>query len=73
LTAYFRFDLKEGVRAMSGGDRRELLAVRVAAFYFIKTARRIARPGNYGSAGENIVHERARLGAVKQAGAGFGF
>jgi hypothetical protein len=72
LTADFRFDLMEGVRTIPGGDRRELLAVRVAALYFIKTARRVARPGDYRSAGENIVHERARLGAVKQASAGFG-
>jgi hypothetical protein len=63
----------ECVRTIPGGDRRELLAVRVAALYFIKTARRVARPGDDGSSGENIVHEGARLGAVKQAGARFGF
>jgi len=73
LAADFRFDLKQGVRTILGGDRRELLAIGVAALYFIKTARRIARSGDYRSAGENIVHERARFGAVKQAGARFRF
>ena len=73
MTADFRFDLMEGVRTIPGGDRRELLAVGVAALYFIKTARRVAKPGDHGSASENIVHERARFGAVKQAGARFRF
>jgi len=73
MTADFCFELLEGVRTMPGGDRCELLAVGIAALYFIKTARRIARPGDYGSAGENVVDERARLSAIKQAGARFGF
>jgi len=68
-----RFDLEQRVRTMLRGDHHELLAVRVTALYFVKTTRWVARPADNGSACENIVHERSGLGAVKQAGARFGF
>ena len=42
---------------MLGGDPHELLAVRVTAVYFVKTIRRVAPPGDNGSACENIMHE----------------
>ena len=58
---------------MLGGDPHELLAVRVTAVYFVKTIRRVARPGDNGSACENIMHEGSGLGAIKQAGARLGF
>jgi hypothetical protein len=73
LAADFRFDLKHSLRTMLGGDHHEFLAVRVTALYFVKTTRWVARPADNGSACENIVHERAGLGAVKQAGARLGF
>jgi hypothetical protein len=38
LTADLRLDLKHGVGTILGGDPNELLAVGVAALYFIKTA-----------------------------------
>jgi len=63
----------QGFRTMLGGDLQEFLAVRVTAFDFVETTRRVARPADHGSAGENIVHERSGLGAVKQAGASLGF
>ena len=59
---------------MLGGDPHELLTVRVAAVYFVKTTRwRVAGPADNGSTGENIVYERSRSGAVKQAGARLSF
>jgi hypothetical protein len=73
LTVDFRFDLMQGFRTMLGGDLHEFLAVRVTAFDFVKTTRRVARPADHGSACENIVHKRSGLGAVKQAGARLGF
>jgi hypothetical protein len=73
LTVDFRFDLLQGFRTMLGGDLHEFLAVRVTAFDFVKTTRRVARPADHGSACENIVHKRSGLGAVKQAGARLGF
>jgi hypothetical protein len=73
LTTDFPFDLEHGVGTMLEGDHQELLAVRVTALYFVKTTRRVARPADNGSAGENIVHERSGLRTVKQAGARLGF
>ena len=73
LVADFRFDLKQSVRTVLGGDHHEVLAVRVTTLDFVKTTRRVARPADNGSACENIVHERSGLGAVKQAGARLGF
>jgi hypothetical protein len=73
LTADLRFNLAECVRAMLRGDCHELPAVRVAAIDFVQTAGRIAGPTDDGSTCENIVDERSRLGAVKQAGARFNF
>ena len=73
LAGDLRFDLKHSVWTMLGGDHYELLAVRVTTLYFVKTTRRVTRPADNGSACENIVHERSGLGAVKQAGARFGF
>jgi hypothetical protein len=72
-TAKFRFDLQQGVGAILGGDHHELLTVRVTAVYFIKTSRRIAGPADNGRTGEDIVHERSGLRAVKQAGARLSF
>ena len=73
LTIDFRFNLKQGVGTMLGGDDHEFLAVGVAALDFVKTTRRVSRPSDNGSACENIVHERSGLGAVKQTGARLGF
>jgi hypothetical protein len=73
LTADFRFDLRQCVRAMLRGDYHKLLAVLVAAVYFVKTTRRIAGPADDGRTCKNIVHERSGLGAVKQAGARVSF
>jgi hypothetical protein len=72
-TAKFRFDLQQRVGAILGGDHHELLTVRVTAVYFVKTSRRIAGPADDWCTRENIVHERSRLGAVKQAGARLSF
>jgi hypothetical protein len=72
-TAKFRFDLQQGVGTILGGDPHELLTVGVAAVYFVKTSRRIARPADDWRTRENIVHERSGLGAVKQAGARLSF
>jgi hypothetical protein len=63
----------EGFRTMPGGDLHEFLAVRVIALYFVKATRRIAGPANNGSTGENLMHGRAGLRAIKQAGARLGF
>jgi hypothetical protein len=69
----FRFDFKQGVGTILGGDDHEFLAIGIAALDFVKTAGRVSRPSDNRSACENIVHERSRLGAVKQASARFGF
>ena len=58
---------------MLGGDPLELLAVALATVDFVKAGRRVARPTYYGGAGENVVHERSGLSAVKQASAILGF
>ena len=68
-----RFDLKHRVGTILGSDPDELLAIGVATLYFIKTALKIAGPRDHRSTSENLVYERAGLGAVEQAGAGFSF
>jgi hypothetical protein len=68
----FRFDLtKRGTMLRS--NHHKFLAIDVAALDFVKTAGRVSRPSNNRSPCKNIVHERSGLGAVKQAGARFGF
>jgi hypothetical protein len=69
----FCFDLTECVGTMLGSHDHEFLAIDVAALDFVKTAGRVSRPSNNRSPCKNIVHERSGLGAVKQAGARFGF
>ena len=65
----FRFDLtKHGTML-----RSKFLSIDVAALDFVKTAGRVSRPSDNRSPCEDIVHERSRLGAVKQAGARLGF
>jgi hypothetical protein len=51
-----RFYLRQGVGAKLGGDLHELLTVRVAAVYLVKTTRRIAGPADNGCTFENIVY-----------------
>jgi hypothetical protein len=65
---HFGFDLKQGVRAMLRGDIHKLSAVGITAIYFIQTAGRIAGPADNGRTGENVVHDRSGLRAVKQTG-----
>jgi len=55
LAADFRFDLEQSLRAVFGSDFNKLLAVYVAAVYFVKSTRRIAAPADYRSPRENIV------------------
>ncbi len=49
-------DLEQAFWTMLGGDPHELLAVRVTAVFFVKTTRRVARPGD---------HERSGFGTIK--------
>jgi hypothetical protein len=51
-----RFYLRQGVGAKLGGDPQELLTVRVAAVYLVKTTQRIAGPADNGRTFENIVY-----------------
>ena len=72
LPADFRFDLLERLGAKLLSDRHQLLAIRIAAVYFVKTARRIAGPSDNRGAKKRVVDERAGVGPVEQAGAGSG-
>jgi hypothetical protein len=69
LAADFRFDLEQSIGTIFGSDLDKLLAVHVAAVYFVKSTRRVAAPADNRGSGENIVQERSGFGAVKYASA----
>jgi hypothetical protein len=67
-----RPDFRDSVGTEFRGDAQEFLTVRIAALSFIKTARWITGPGDNGRAGEHVMHDRSRLGAIEQAGTRLG-
>jgi hypothetical protein len=69
----FRFDLTKRIGTMLGSNHHKFLTIDLAALDFVKTSGWVPRPSDDRSPCEDIVHQRSRLSAVKQAGSRLGF